>query len=169
MENQDLLPCPFCGGEAKKVPRFSMGYAGDGIKCSKCNVEIPKYITDNEAVELWNSRKDNDSLAFSCKQLVKAVDFFDKVKASSEEEKVAVGTDHWDWLVSAAKDVVKAFGKNKSNKTFPVADEKAQRIINIFGKNGICIELGEQYSVKGQIAQLINGSAELLEKFNEEK
>jgi hypothetical protein len=37
--------------------------------------------------------------------LKNAVEFFDKVQASSEEEKIAVGHDHWDWLISAAKAV----------------------------------------------------------------
>lgn len=41
-------------------------------------------------------------------RLRQAVDFFDRVKASTAAERTAVGRDHWDWLESAARDVVKA-------------------------------------------------------------
>lgn len=36
-------------------------------------------------------------------ELRRAVEFFDKVQAASEGEKIAVGTDHWDWLLNAAR------------------------------------------------------------------
>lgn len=51
-----LKPCPFCGGDAKKTPRFLMGYNGDGVICSKCSIETPKHITDQRAFDLWNNR-----------------------------------------------------------------------------------------------------------------
>jgi bacterioferritin (cytochrome b1) len=38
-----------------------------------------------------------------------AIHFFDKVKKSSEEERLAVGSDHWDWLESSLRDLDKAF------------------------------------------------------------
>lgn len=31
-----------------------------------------------------------------------AANFYDKVCASSNDEKIAVGRDHWDWLIDAA-------------------------------------------------------------------
>lgn len=51
----ELKPCPFCGGEADKIPRFNMGYVGDDIKCS-CGAETPKHLADDAAVEWWNNR-----------------------------------------------------------------------------------------------------------------
>jgi hypothetical protein len=39
-------------------------------------------------------------------ELRRAVEFFDRVKAASEDEKIAVGHDHWDRLESAARDAV---------------------------------------------------------------
>lgn len=41
--------------------------------------------------------------------LARAVKFFDKVQASSEEEKIAVGRDHWDWIVGASKETAAAW------------------------------------------------------------
>ena len=41
-------------------------------------------------------------------------------------------------------------------------DKEAERIVEIFKSNGMRIELGTQFSVKGQIAQLLNGCEQLL-------
>ena len=60
----DLLPCPFCGGEAE----FSLGETGDGkewhyIECTECEAMGPRvqYADHNIAIkdalaEAWNSR-----------------------------------------------------------------------------------------------------------------
>lgn len=45
-------------------------------------------------------------------------------------------------------------------------DKEAERIIEIFKSEGMQIELGAQYSVRGQIAQLLNGCKKL---FREQK
>jgi len=37
--------------------------------------------------------------------LRRAVEFFDKVKAGTQAEQIAVGQDHWDWLERAARRV----------------------------------------------------------------
>ena len=42
-------------------------------------------------------------------------------------------------------------------------DKQAEEIVKIFQEAGLKIELGAQYSVKGQIAQLLNGCGRLLE------
>jgi len=41
-------------------------------------------------------------------------------------------------------------------------DKQAEEIVEIFKEAGMKIELGAQYSVKGQIAQLLNGCERLL-------
>jgi hypothetical protein len=40
--------------------------------------------------------------------LRRALEFLDKVKASTADERTAVGTDHWKWLESAVRDVIVA-------------------------------------------------------------
>jgi hypothetical protein len=43
------------------------------------------------------------------KNIAVAVAFFDKTRAASAAERIAVGTDHWEWLESAARNVASAF------------------------------------------------------------
>lgn len=45
-------------------------------------------------------------------------------------------------------------------------DEQVDEIVKIFQDSGMTIELGAQYSVKGQIAQLLNGCEVLINKRN---
>lgn len=56
--NEQLKPCPFCGGDASKAARFNMGYAGDGVKCNKCKAETPFYLVEQKAADWWNTRAD---------------------------------------------------------------------------------------------------------------
>ena len=61
----ELLPCPFCGGEAK--PRTTSGIRspwsmvqldamGVTVACSECGATIPSCMTEAEAVAAWNAR-----------------------------------------------------------------------------------------------------------------
>ena len=57
-----------------------------------------------------------DSLDGRIENLERALSFFDQVQASSEDERIAVGQDHYDWVFRAARDVVlaaKGRGKNE--------------------------------------------------------
>ena len=53
----ELLPCPFCGGEAEMLTAESMngGYLF-GIMCNDCRSRGDVYDTEAEAVEAWNTR-----------------------------------------------------------------------------------------------------------------
>lgn len=66
MENKELLPCPFCGGEAKL---WSHHYAEEDltlwqVRCNrdflrkKCymNDSFVTFGTEEEAIEAWNTR-----------------------------------------------------------------------------------------------------------------
>ena len=60
MQNDKLLPCPFCGGEAQ--PTFLCNGRYNQIKCKtpKCimNVDLPAfYRSKEEAIKYWNTRK----------------------------------------------------------------------------------------------------------------
>lgn len=57
-EPPHLLACPFCGAQPRTMPRFCMGYAGDGIECKTCHAETPKHLTGDDAVKWWNRRPD---------------------------------------------------------------------------------------------------------------
>ena len=51
-ENEELKPCPFCGGEAEIV--ISGGERR--VDCKKCGARSDWYDTEVEAVAAWNNR-----------------------------------------------------------------------------------------------------------------
>lgn len=60
--------------------------------------------TTTEALEIIETY----DMSLALVELEQALAFFDRVKQSSEEERCAVGADHWDWLEQAARRVVEA-------------------------------------------------------------
>lgn len=63
MSNNELKPCPFCGGEAKigqVVPLASVVY------CTKCRATIKEvpvsvhYCADDKATTIWNQRANEE-------------------------------------------------------------------------------------------------------------
>ena len=52
-----LLPCPFCGGEAK-----STGDPRDQVFCTHCGASTFMWVTEDEAVKAWNRRYTEDDL-----------------------------------------------------------------------------------------------------------
>ena len=55
----ELLPCPFCGGQAETLTANSMhgGYLF-GIMCNDCRSRGDVYDNEAEAIAAWNSRAD---------------------------------------------------------------------------------------------------------------
>ena len=60
----ELLPCPFCGGEAETLTAESMhgGYLF-GIMCNDCRSRGDVYDTEAEAIAAWNSRAERTCYA----------------------------------------------------------------------------------------------------------
>lgn len=52
MANKELLPCPFCGGEAELVSTFF----GRFIRCKMCRSMVKANDTNEEAINAWNTR-----------------------------------------------------------------------------------------------------------------
>jgi|GEM_PF-3753075 len=50
----DLLPCPFCGGEARYKPDHTTEQAHE-VSCSHCCFSISEFHHEN-CVKLWNTR-----------------------------------------------------------------------------------------------------------------
>lgn len=50
----ELLPCPFCGGEAE----YGLTVAGEEVYCTKCKAAMPRTTTKEQAIEAWNTRSD---------------------------------------------------------------------------------------------------------------
>lgn len=63
----ELLPCPFCGGEAEMLTAESMngGYLF-GIMCNDCRSRGDVYDTEAEAIAAWNTRAELGSGTCEC-------------------------------------------------------------------------------------------------------
>jgi len=53
-EYEKLKPCPFCGGEAKILPKDCWGMSGNAVKCKRCFTCVD-FNLDNIAV--WQKRE----------------------------------------------------------------------------------------------------------------
>lgn len=72
--------------------------------CKKCGAR-QEYLSHGLCVDCYG---DND-LQGALSELKDAMDFYDKVKKLKGDERLAVGTDHYDWLILAADRVIKAY------------------------------------------------------------
>lgn len=70
----------------------------------RLEVEVARVRADKDAAYAERNRVVAAALA----DLTRAIEFFDLVKTSTAAEKAAVGSDHWDWLQRAAREVVAA-------------------------------------------------------------
>ena len=52
MNNKELLPCPFCGGEAESIDFFPRFF----VKCKNCGANTGFHLNISNAIESWNSR-----------------------------------------------------------------------------------------------------------------
>ena len=56
MQNK-LLPCPFCGGEAKYIEDKDF-FVSRFVTCTKCGIETRRnYLRKDLAIKDWNTRK----------------------------------------------------------------------------------------------------------------
>lgn len=53
--NEKLKPCPFCGGEAEITKTYAFDYYFY-VGCQRCRVETGYYDTEEEAINAWNTR-----------------------------------------------------------------------------------------------------------------
>ena len=49
----ELLPCPFCGGEAR---RYENDTFGNGVRCAKCGAKVNGFASTGSATRAWNRR-----------------------------------------------------------------------------------------------------------------
>lgn len=123
VEAEMPLPCPFCGCKVAeagfwfaKTDTPPMAY----VFCLECSdteaTDGPKRETLEEAIAAWNRRaapapsslaggEDMTARQIALAEAKDAVAFFDQVKAASQDEKIAVGRDHWNRLEAAIRAV----------------------------------------------------------------
>ena len=108
-----LLPCPFCGGEAKiiveRMRDGNVGYDTKRVECQSCHVQTKrricdgyycKYYTDEEAIAEWNTRKPVENIL---DQLEQQRDYaIDKAKENAKN----------NYMNSASSEMNKALGIN---------------------------------------------------------
>lgn len=58
----ELKPCPFCGGEAEVSYGYTFGAEYQyQPNCTKCYCSLGIYDSEEEAIEAWNRRTDNET------------------------------------------------------------------------------------------------------------
>lgn len=97
--------------ELEKVKRRAVRWESDEeweleLRAFHCNEtwdfkDIRLLVSD-----LWFQYCEAKKIEIDIDELKESLEFFDKVKQSSQEEQIAVGTDHWNWLETAARKVV---------------------------------------------------------------
>lgn len=52
--NEELKPCPFCGGTASKVFDKKWAYT---VVCNRCAASTGLCWSEEQSIKMWNSRK----------------------------------------------------------------------------------------------------------------
>ena len=83
--NEELKPCPFCGGEAEKewgIPSIFW------IKCTGCGVEGSQHGSLDDAIKAWNTRKPIDKVVEQLET---------ELKLAEEAKEIASRTNIWQF------------------------------------------------------------------------
>ena len=92
-----LLPCPFCGGEAKYLERdMGVGLQVSRVKCTKCHAELAR--CDLMAKAEWNTRTQSSEIPLK-KPLFSCIsEEYIYAKSNLEDKLVEFGMTDWDEL-----------------------------------------------------------------------
>lgn len=124
--NQELLPCPHCGGEAQSGTDDTIGRWGY-VECTKCIAEM-KACNEGEAITIWNYRAFSDDslngeVITQCRAMledqlrIKAAFFDDCVAQAIARVKIAEGKG-WLSIESAPKDGSQILMTNRTQDMF---------------------------------------------------
>lgn len=58
--NNELKPCPFCGGKAELIERIYGAYKDVTVACKQCGIRSTLFSNDLEAITFWNRRASDD-------------------------------------------------------------------------------------------------------------
>lgn len=76
--NNTLLPCPFCGGDARIKSRY-IGYGSVGlgardwytVECNECRAKSDEYGAELEAITAWNRRAKPENKPLTLDELLR--------------------------------------------------------------------------------------------------
>ena len=104
-----LLPCPFCGGEARYM-EIKDFFIQRFVTCTKCGIETPRNcLNRKDAIKRWNTRKPMDRIV---EQLEEHRANFDCRSCKQfYDEKERCSGDCTDALIDNLIEIVKAGGK----------------------------------------------------------
>lgn len=60
LRSDELLPCPFCGGEAEKFTFTSEGSSKECVRCKECGISTGWFFgtgNDKNLAKVWNRRQ----------------------------------------------------------------------------------------------------------------
>ena len=108
MQNK-LLPCPFCGGEAKLIKHFVVALDTEyrQVFCTSCCAKRPaeKFFTEEEAIKHWNTRKPMEQIVKQLEaELYSSEKYIREYDDSIEQRAFHSGIGHCLNIVKEMKD-----------------------------------------------------------------
>lgn len=84
-DNEKLLPCPFCGGEARIRHMYVAGEPSHSMaECTKCHVKTDFYVYqfgERNVIDVWNSRYwSNEIMLMGDRLYFEGLGTFERVK-----------------------------------------------------------------------------------------
>jgi Lar family restriction alleviation protein len=82
----ELKPCPFCGGEAR---RYYGNYDMHGIVCKKCSAKVYGYANQAAATKAWSRRAGVEAeiakLVAENERILKQAGFYEYISSKESE------------------------------------------------------------------------------------
>lgn len=99
MSDERLLPCPFCGGEAKVAHEYTEEWKLEYVMCFRCGCSTPSAVSEDTVIQIWNTRKPMERI----------------MEKLEEERKRALIFSHTEVAMEKAIKIVKGGGVDETD------------------------------------------------------
>lgn len=106
-----LLPCPFCGGEAK-LHKDGFG-CGHRVYCGKCFIRTECYESKETPIEKWNTRKPMERIVEQLEEELRLADI-EKERCARENVLQFDSAKGYSHAMSHAIEIVKDGGSDET-------------------------------------------------------